>query len=64
MSPLPGLVRVSGTLGSDQSPLMVERPLLEGRPTAYVCEHHVCQAPTTDADTLAVSLGVQVARLD
>lgn len=64
LSPLPGLVRVSGTLGSDQSPLMVERPLLEGRPTAYVCEHHVCQAPTTDADTLAVSLGVQVARLD
>lgn len=64
LSPLPGLVRVTGALGSDQSPLMVERPLLEGRPTAYVCEHHVCQAPTADVDTLAASLKTQVSRLD
>jgi uncharacterized protein YyaL (SSP411 family) len=35
-------------------------PLLEGRAphnghaTAYVCEHYVCQAPTTDPEELRV----------
>jgi uncharacterized protein YyaL (SSP411 family) len=29
-------------------PLTVEKPPLDGRPTAYVCERRVCKLPTTD----------------
>ena len=29
-------------------PLLADRPSLDGRPTAYLCEGFVCQAPTTD----------------
>lgn len=38
-------------------PLLVDRPLVGGEPTAYVCRHFVCDAPTTDAAELAVKLG-------
>ncbi|GFN06725.1 hypothetical protein Smic_52810 [Streptomyces microflavus] len=38
-------------------PLLVDRPLVGGEPTAYVCRHFVCDAPTTDAGELAVKLG-------
>jgi uncharacterized protein YyaL (SSP411 family) len=38
--------------GAEVSPLLAERPLLEGKPTAYVCERYVCQAPTTDPEQL------------
>ncbi|MCQ1578984.1 thioredoxin domain-containing protein [Streptomyces parvus] len=38
-------------------PLLVDRPLLGGEPTAYVCRHFVCDAPTTDAGELAAKLG-------
>jgi uncharacterized protein len=37
-------------------PLLADRPLVHGRPTAYVCRHFVCSAPTTDIDVLAVAL--------
>jgi uncharacterized protein len=37
-------------------PLLADRPLVGGRPTAYVCRHFVCSAPTTDPDVLAASL--------
>jgi uncharacterized protein len=37
-------------------PLLADRPLLEDRPTAYVCEHFVCQLPVTDPDALAAQL--------
>ncbi|MFL5793088.1 MAG: thioredoxin domain-containing protein [Actinomycetota bacterium] len=37
-------------------PLLADRPTLEGRPTAYVCEHFVCQLPVTDAEALAAQL--------
>ena len=30
------------------SPLLEARDQRDGRPTAYVCEHYACQAPTTD----------------
>jgi uncharacterized protein YyaL (SSP411 family) len=29
-------------------PLLQERPQREGRATAYVCKHFVCNLPTTD----------------
>ncbi|MFH9650518.1 thioredoxin domain-containing protein [Streptomyces anulatus] len=38
-------------------PLLVDRPQVGGEPTAYVCRHFVCDAPTTDAGELAVKLG-------
>jgi len=34
-------------------PLLAGRPLVDGRATAYVCEHFVCQRPVTDPDELA-----------
>ncbi|MEU0097060.1 thioredoxin domain-containing protein [Streptomyces sp. NPDC006267] len=38
-------------------PLLADRPRAGGRPTAYVCRHFTCDAPTTDAAELAVKLG-------
>ncbi len=38
-------------------PLLADRPLVDGRPAAYVCRHFVCDAPTTDPDELARALG-------
>ncbi|WP_098009958.1 thioredoxin domain-containing protein [Streptomyces sp. sk226] len=37
-------------------PLLVDRPLVGGQPTAYVCRHFVCSAPTTNAGELAAAL--------
>jgi uncharacterized protein len=37
-------------------PLLADRPTLEGRATAYVCEHFVCQLPVTDPEALAAQL--------
>ncbi|MFF3299547.1 thioredoxin domain-containing protein [Streptomyces sp. NPDC002908] len=55
----PGAVVAAGE-GPDagsEFPLLVDRPLVGGEPTAYVCRHFVCDAPTTDAGELAVKLG-------
>jgi uncharacterized protein YyaL (SSP411 family) len=43
-------------LGEQPVPLLADRPLVDGRPTAYVCRHFVCSAPTTDPDVLAAAL--------
>lgn len=37
-------------------PLLHDRGMIQSRPTAYLCENYVCQAPTTDPDTLATLL--------
>jgi len=42
--------------GEHAVPLLADRPLVDGRPTAYVCRHFVCSAPTTDLDALAAAL--------
>ncbi|MGH9943849.1 MAG: thioredoxin domain-containing protein [Pyrinomonadaceae bacterium] len=34
-------------------PLLRERPVIDGRATAYVCENYVCQQPVTNAQALA-----------
>ncbi|MEO6797926.1 MAG: thioredoxin domain-containing protein [Candidatus Dormibacter sp.] len=54
---LPNLV-VAGGSGRDVHPLplLEDRPPLEGRPTAYLCEDFVCQLPTTDPNALAAQL--------
>jgi uncharacterized protein YyaL (SSP411 family) len=37
--------------GDARIPLLKDRPLIEGKPTAYVCENYVCKQPvTTPAD--------------
>ncbi len=37
---------------SGQVPLLRDRGLHDGRPTAYVCEHFTCRLPVTDAESL------------
>jgi uncharacterized protein len=37
---------------ADGVPLLEAREPVEGRPTAYVCEHFVCQAPVTTNEEL------------
>jgi uncharacterized protein YyaL (SSP411 family) len=37
--------------------LLADRPALDGRATAYVCEHFVCRRPVTDPAELAAQLG-------
>ncbi|MDT0342358.1 thioredoxin domain-containing protein [Streptomyces litchfieldiae] len=53
----PGAVVAHGVPGApDLPPLLADRPLRDGRPTAYVCRGFVCSAPTTDPETLADQL--------
>ncbi|HYO92555.1 MAG TPA: hypothetical protein VEQ40_13000, partial [Pyrinomonadaceae bacterium] len=37
-------------------PLLRERTSLEGRATAYVCEHYTCQRPVNTPEELAAQL--------
>ena len=37
-------------------PLLVDRPVLDGRATAYVCRNFVCELPVTDAAALSARL--------
>ncbi|MFD3498368.1 thioredoxin domain-containing protein [Streptomyces sp. NPDC058676] len=52
----PGAVVAVGTPGSDEFPLLADRPLSNGEPTAYVCRNFTCDAPTTDPDRLRTQL--------
>jgi uncharacterized protein len=48
----PHQVLAGGPEGSAVPPLLTDRPALDGKPTAYVCEHFTCKAPTTDPQAL------------
>jgi len=52
----PHLVLAGGPAGSEQPPLLRDRPAVDGRPGAYVCEHFSCRAPVTAAADLAALL--------
>ncbi len=52
----PHLVLAGGPAGSEKPPLLRDRPLLDGKPTAYVCENFACQAPVTTTQELATLL--------
>ncbi|GEC05735.1 thioredoxin domain-containing protein [Streptomyces spinoverrucosus] len=52
----PGAVVAYGVPGSDEFPLLADRPLSGGEPTAYVCRNFTCDAPTTDPERLRVAL--------
>jgi uncharacterized protein YyaL (SSP411 family) len=50
---------LAGTLEpslNGQVPLLRDRGRLDGRPTAYVCEHFACQLPVTDVESLLALL--------
>ncbi|MFC8664963.1 thioredoxin domain-containing protein [Streptomyces sp. NPDC057199] len=53
----PGAVVAMGAPDSDELPLLAERLLVSGEPTAYVCRNFTCDAPTTDVDRLREALG-------
>ena len=53
---LPNKVVAPSFIGSHEIPalpLLEDRSLLDGRATAYVCEHYTCQQPVTNAAALA-----------
>jgi uncharacterized protein len=52
---------VAQTAGNDARaaqvvPLLLNRTMVDGRPTVYVCEHYTCQQPVTSAVELARQL--------
>ncbi|WP_431960101.1 thioredoxin domain-containing protein [Actinacidiphila sp. bgisy160] len=55
----PGAVVAVGEPGTEEFVLLADRPLLGGRPAAYVCRHFVCAAPTADPQALAERLGTR-----
>jgi uncharacterized protein YyaL (SSP411 family) len=52
---LPAAVTLLGPAG-DASPLLAGRSLVDGAPTAYVCEHYACRMPVTTPETLREQL--------
>jgi uncharacterized protein len=56
----PGAAVVAGEPDTDGVPLLADRPLLGGRPAAYVCRHFVCDAPTAEPVRLAQVLGARL----
>jgi hypothetical protein len=49
----PNLVVAAGASRADAVPLLRDKPMRNGRPTAYVCEDRVCRAPTSDPKAAA-----------
>jgi len=54
----PGVVVAASTfpIKADSPALLVDRPLIEGKSTAYVCDGFVCRQPTADPETLKAQL--------
>ncbi|GAA2286692.1 thioredoxin domain-containing protein [Streptomyces hawaiiensis] len=52
----PGAVVAVGAAGSEEFPLLADRPLVGGEPAAYVCRNFTCDAPTTEPDRLSTVL--------
>jgi len=48
----PHLVLAGGAEGSTEPPLLRDRPAVDGRAGAYVCENFTCRAPVTDPKEL------------
>src|SRR5258707_1533142 len=42
-----------GAVAAQTIPLLADRPLKDGQPSAYICQNFACQAPVTSADALA-----------
>jgi uncharacterized protein YyaL (SSP411 family) len=52
----PHVVLAGGPEGTERPELLRERPAVEGRAAAYVCENFACKAPVTDPKELAAAL--------
>lgn len=48
----PGAVVVAADAGTEDVPLLADRPMVDDRPTAYVCRDFVCSLPVTDPAAL------------
>jgi hypothetical protein len=48
--------RSGDTTAAELIPLLRDRPLIDNRATAYVCEHFTCKKPTTNPEELASQL--------
>jgi uncharacterized protein YyaL (SSP411 family) len=57
---IPSSVTLTG-LPSDASPLLAQRPLRDGAPAAYVCEHYACRQPVETPDELREQLDAVLA---
>ena len=53
----PFAVVAGGVSEGSAVPLLADRPLHDGRATAYVCRNFACQLPATEPQDLAVQLG-------
>ena len=53
---LPNKVVAAGGEATEFTPLLENRPLVNGLATAYVCEHFTCKQPVTDVAELAAQL--------
>jgi hypothetical protein len=60
---LPAAVTVSAApgTGADVTPLLADRALVDGKPTAYVCEHFACRRPVTSPEDLRAELDAALA---
>ncbi|MEU0049740.1 thioredoxin domain-containing protein [Streptomyces sp. NPDC006309] len=56
LAPAPGAVVARGVPDSDEFPLLADRVLIDGAPTAYVCRGFVCDLPVTDPAALEARL--------
>ncbi|MFJ8084233.1 thioredoxin domain-containing protein [Streptomyces sp. NPDC096205] len=56
LSTAPGAVVAYGVPGSEEFPLLADRTLVGGAPTAYVCRNFVCDLPVTDGQALREKL--------
>ena len=54
---VPSLVLAGGEAGKrSRVKLLADRPLVGGKPTAYVCRHYSCDRPVTEPDALSDQL--------
>jgi hypothetical protein len=49
-------VRKSEESSQTDIPLLRDRPMIDGKPTVYVCEDHVCKIPVSEPHALAALL--------
>jgi uncharacterized protein YyaL (SSP411 family) len=53
---LPNKVVAVGVEAAELTPLLQDRPLINGLATAYVCEHFTCKQPVTEVAALREQL--------
>jgi uncharacterized protein YyaL (SSP411 family) len=57
----PNLILAGGPPSTEASPmLLLDRPMQDNHPTAYLCEQFACQLPTTEPEVLAKQLSAAV----